>query len=352
MRGEGKGCGVGGWEGAGLVEFLSKGNFDPVRIYFNGDGMSCVSICRQENCSLVELTDMVVEVLEGINLKPGTLILMGSTTHLHRVGVSMYAGDWATCVERLEQKWGGVHICPLIPLLFCESPPELARELTESAVWLVEMYKGSPKCLGDTWSSLVGILSSAATGGEGSGRTVYTIPLPSSLSTNCSWREHKFIINSPRGVALPSMDDNTIDGLLRVLVTTLNQALMTGLNPETLLSMENENREDAKETTSHLVLIRASHLRRTIPHLRRLGYDLTDVTKPGRMVSVAAVGEVLNQLRGTTVLVNTAVVIDMLGNSSSWWEQEDGALATAVKHWSEYHMLGVVTCATMKLSKS
>jgi hypothetical protein len=56
-----------------------------------------------------------------------------------------------------------VHVCPLIPLLFCESPPELAIELTELAVWLVEIYKGSPKSLGDTWSSLVGLLSTAAT---------------------------------------------------------------------------------------------------------------------------------------------------------------------------------------------
>jgi hypothetical protein len=114
---------------------------------------------------------MVMEVLEGISLKPGTLILLGSTTHLHRVGVSMYAGEWASCVEKLEQKWGGVHVCPLVPLLFCESPPELAIELTELAVWLVEIYKGSPKSLGDTWSSLVGLLSTAATGGGG-GRPV------------------------------------------------------------------------------------------------------------------------------------------------------------------------------------
>ncbi len=116
------------------------------------------------------------------------------------------------------------------------------------------------------------------------------------------------------------MDDNTIDGLLRILFTTLNRDLMTGLNPETLLLMENEKREDAKETTSHMVLIGASHLRRTIPYLRRLGYDVTDVTKPGRMASAAAVAEVLSQLRGTTVPVNAAVIIDMLGNSSSRWE--------------------------------
>jgi hypothetical protein len=139
------------------------------------------------------------------------------------------------------------------------------------------------------------------------------------------------------------MDDTTIDGLLRVLFTTLNRDLMTGLNPETLLSMGNEKREDAKETTTHLVLIGASHLRRTIAYLWRLGYDVTDVTKPGRLASAAAVGEVLGQLRGTTVPVNAAVVIDMLGNSSSRWEQEDGTLATAVKLGSGYHMPGEVT---------
>jgi hypothetical protein len=77
--------------------------------------------------------------------------------------------------------------------------------------------------------------------------------------------------------------------------------------------------------------------------LRRLGYDVTDVTKPGRIVSAAAVGEVLNQLRGTTVPVNAAVVLDMLGNSSARWEQEDGTLATAVKLGSDYHMPGAVT---------
>jgi hypothetical protein len=54
-------------------------------------------------------------------------------------------------------------------------------------------------------------------------------------------------------------------------------------------------------------------------------------------------GEVLGQLRGTTVPVNAAVVIDMLGNSSSRWKQEDGTLATAVKLGSGYHMPGEVT---------
>jgi hypothetical protein len=94
---------------------------------------------------------------------------------------------------------------------------------------------------------------------------LYTIPLPFSLVNNSSWKEQKFKTFSPRADVLPPMNSNTIDGLLRVLVFTLNRDLMAGLNPEAPFSTENTVREDAKETTEHLVLIGASHLKRTIP---------------------------------------------------------------------------------------
>jgi hypothetical protein len=73
----------------------------------HGNEESCIGICRIENCSLMELADLVVEVFDGTNLKPGTVVLLGSVSHLHRVGVSLYARDWVTCITRLEKKWGG-----------------------------------------------------------------------------------------------------------------------------------------------------------------------------------------------------------------------------------------------------
>jgi hypothetical protein len=139
------------------------------------------------------------------------------------------------------------------------------------------------------------------------------------------------------------MDDHATDELLRILITTLNRDLMTGLNPEVLISTGNGKQVDAKETTDHLVLIGASHLKRTMPHLKRMGYGVTDITCPGRSISASAVCETLNQMRGVAVPANAIVVLDLFGNSSSRWEDEDGTLATAVKSGEGYHMPGPVT---------
>ncbi len=123
-------------------------------------------------------------------------------------------------------------MCLVIPLLSGESTSELVREITELGAWLIEVYKGSPKCLKDTWIALVGSLSAAANLGDGPlTQAVYKIPLPTSLANNGTWKEQKFKAISPRVETIPAMDNHATDELLYVLVTTLNQDLMTGLNP-------------------------------------------------------------------------------------------------------------------------
>ena len=217
-------------------------------------------------------------------------------------------------------------------------------------VWLIEVYKGSPKCLGDTWTALVESLSQLTTGGEANtGQAVYTIPLPSSLANNGQWKEQKFKVHSPRVSPTPAPDKTTTDGLLRVLLTALNRNFMTGLNPEILLATENIKCKDAKETITHLVLVGASHLKRTIPHFKRLGYTVIDVTCPGRAVSPAGVAKALNQLKGVKVPATSVVVFDLFGNSSYRWEGEDGTLSMSVKTGNGYHMPGAVTVCSLSL---
>jgi hypothetical protein len=86
-----------------------------------------------------------------------------------------------------------------------------------------------------------------------------------------------------------------------------------------------------KENIKHLVLIGASHLKRTIPHLQRLGYEITDVTSPGRVISVAVVEQVRDQLKGTSIPAAAVVVLDLFGNSSFRWEEEDGTPVMPVR---------------------
>jgi hypothetical protein len=51
-----------------------------------------------------------------------------------------------------------------------------------------------------------------------------------------------------------------------------------------------------------------------------MGYGITDVTCPGRVVSVANVEQILNQLKGQEVPAHAIVMFDLLGNSSFQWE--------------------------------
>jgi hypothetical protein len=160
-------------------------------------------------------------------------------------------------------------------------------------------------------------ISTVATGREEKlDQVVYTIPLPETLAPDSHWKAQRFICTNSRQCSFPGMSNLSTDELLRVLIHTLNRA---GLDPEILLSTENGKCEDTKEKTDHLILIGSSHLRRTIPHLSRMGYGITDVTCPGRMVSAAAVEQILNQLRGKEVPAEAVVVFDLLGNSSFRW---------------------------------
>jgi hypothetical protein len=64
-----------------------------------GGGASWITVFRMENCGLVELklTDMVLEVLEGMSLNPGTVLLLSSISYLHKVGESLSAKEWVCC---------------------------------------------------------------------------------------------------------------------------------------------------------------------------------------------------------------------------------------------------------------
>ena len=54
-----------------------------------------------------ELADMVCEMFEGVVVPPGSLILLGSASHLYTVGATIYALDWTKVVADLGKRMGG-----------------------------------------------------------------------------------------------------------------------------------------------------------------------------------------------------------------------------------------------------
>jgi len=76
------------------IIFLSDQNMDPVA------GGNCtespVATIRMENASLADLGDLLLEVFDGRGiLKPGSVVLANSLSHLATVGSAKYAGTGA-----------------------------------------------------------------------------------------------------------------------------------------------------------------------------------------------------------------------------------------------------------------
>jgi hypothetical protein len=91
----------------------------------------CINIVRIENASLEELFEISKEIFGNLKLPDGTVMCFGSTSHLGKVGTSIYARDWTNVVAHASAAWRGVRICPLIPLIVSDCPGTIAREITE-----------------------------------------------------------------------------------------------------------------------------------------------------------------------------------------------------------------------------
>jgi hypothetical protein len=92
---------------------LADQNFIP--FLTDADG-NCVPVARMENASLCDLVDFGFELLDKFIPPPGSVIMLGSASHLFRVGAGMYAKDLIESRTKLNARWRNIHICPLPPL--------------------------------------------------------------------------------------------------------------------------------------------------------------------------------------------------------------------------------------------
>jgi hypothetical protein len=122
------------------------------------DQKKCLHIMRMENASLTELANIFLEVMEGKNLKPGTCILVGSLSHLSRVGVEAYTAEWRACVHMLTSKWAGISVCPLFPIHASALPGNLFGELLILHTWFKSVYAGTTRGLTSCWDKYTAAL--------------------------------------------------------------------------------------------------------------------------------------------------------------------------------------------------
>ena len=100
--------------------------------------LNCMRIIRLEFGSLHQLVTIMLDLLEGRRLCPGSLILIFSVTHIAQVGIADYIEDLIASKKRLTEKLGdNIYVSSAPPLLLCGLDREQSiRDIFDLQEWI------------------------------------------------------------------------------------------------------------------------------------------------------------------------------------------------------------------------
>ena len=304
-------------------------------------GEKCVSIIRVESSSLEELAELFQEIFGANKFPPGSVVCMGSASHLHRVGLTIYAADWIRCVATLDKTIDGIQVCPLVPILSHDIPGSLATDLIKLAIWYSDVYKGTTLGLIRTWVKLAQQLTTHTSTGS-SDTEYHSVALPDSIHPNASLTAHRFLSTSSRRVTTSGFDGKATNELLCTLLTALHTDLGISCSPGPTPVREPQAKQGVKEEVTHVILVGASNMRRCATHLRELGHRVTECQLPGGMPNDSGMEHVEKFLKELDSGPGTVLVFDLFGNFSDRFEQSDGNMALPIWLGGKPHLLGRV----------
>jgi hypothetical protein len=284
--------------------------------------------------------------LERQSVPPGTLILIGSASHLQHVGSTIFAQDWCQIVELLSEKLKNVKVIPCIPILREDGPGSLGRQFIEIAHWFDTVYEKNPLGCLPAWNKLVEVIGKTDEDGLDLGFTdFYTVALPQSLSTSSILTPVKFCHSSSH-TTVRGVDSVTSDELLRTLLDLLQTNFASVANSDEILSREPATQVPSDKEFTHCIIAGGSNMKRLCPHLTKLGITVLDLTKQGWTPTEANILALANEIREIPDTTNIPVIMDLLGNFAFRYEQTDGTQALPFKMGGKYHFDGkVITCS-------
>jgi hypothetical protein len=150
---------IGADDGKPVVLVACDQNFPPV--LYSEDNGACIGILRMEYGSVKELGFAVGDMLHGVSLPQGSVILVGSTTDLAQQGIVGYTDELARTLRILKEKLGGrVEVVALPPVLLggINSFATL-RAVVEVEHWAERLEGGAGVLLLKTRSEVVQLIA-------------------------------------------------------------------------------------------------------------------------------------------------------------------------------------------------
>jgi hypothetical protein len=155
----------------------------------------------------------------------------------------------------------------------------------------------------------------------------YKVALPSTLQCTTIDSTITFCSNNSHPVTCTGLPKDRCCELLGSLLNCLYSNIRACTSPEEYFAREDEkNNQSEEKHGQRIVLIGASNLGHSVPHLAGTDMVFVPVLKPGWVATVENVVELADTVKGL-VSTTSQFVIDLFGNSSIRFEQFDGTTA-------------------------
>jgi lysophospholipase L1-like esterase len=300
----------------------------------------CIGIVRVENCSLLELYEMALEIFSNVIFPEGSVLMFGSASHLGRTGTSIYAKDWTEVVALCTGRWRGVRVCPLIPLIISECTGTIVRELSELTNWYSSVYDTSPLGFHDVWLELVAAMEEYSSGSVTLDvMDSYKLALPATLQSRTLDKTVTFCTNNSRPVTFAGIPKDRCGELLGSMLRCLFENFRACGRPEIYLARADVNDNPSENTGQKVTLVGASNLGQSRPYFTDQQLDFVGVTVPGWTPSPENIQNMVSAVeeKGAD---SVAFVFDLFGNSSVRFEQFDGTSSLPFKSNGKFHLAG------------
>jgi hypothetical protein len=328
---------------------LTDQNF-PATLPSDNTGLKCLKIIRIEGGRLGELADKFIAITAGWNVLDGSLILLGSLSHLAETGLAAYAADLCAAVNKLTSHFRRtVNVAPA-PFSLAEDTEDaqLIRSVHELYAWTNACLKHVEGLSSSALStSMEGMIYNGA--GLVQPDTVAKYRLPTSFSDN-SYQ----IWTSSGLTGLPSkvkkFDVNIEVEIIGRLLSDLNQNLGMDLQPNPYYDRKVEKEDLVLPDSTVYIVVGGSHALRTANGLARQGKKSIAATIAGWRPTPEMIAAILNKItraRGLCPDISkTVCVLQLWDNCNYFVRDEDGGLTAPKKEYDgKYHIKGAATFA-------
>ena len=316
------------------------------------DAGECIRVVRVEDGSLQEIIHALADAIGNSKLDPGTVVALGSISHLAEVGSAQYLTDWVRSRHWLKSRFGETLIvCPLIPVL-CGGweGRSTVRALLEVLHWFLSVSDTEAVLMRGLMQEFINSNLAHKTGrGWADGRQC--IKAPAGFDT----KAFVSLVSEGWGCrpdGIPPMSPAAESVYLLSLLALLNDAFGTGLSLAPMLGRKKSDWKSTAATAAKkrfIAVIGGSNADRLAERLEEDERQVFRLTSPGWRVTRNSVLSVVTTIASLDPQPDS-LIIQALDNSAFFCLQEDGTMSLPVRSYMDgkYHVEGELRVASVE----